>query len=85
VSLKQLEEYNSSLLELPKELSILKDITALHLDNFKNEVTSFCNRVKSLHSQIELIDDDNQLNNVKDFIQVGKFSHLYYHCDFKIF
>ena len=60
---------NSELIELPKELTILKDVTGIQLENLKNEISSFCNRVKKLKQHIEAVDDE-QLNNLKDFIQV---------------
>jgi hypothetical protein len=60
---------NSKLVELPKELCILKEVVGLQLDNFKNEVTSFSSRVKKINQQIENVDDD-QLNNLKEFIEV---------------
>lgn len=48
------------------------------MDNFKNEVSSFCNRVKSLHNQLENMDDDDHLNNLRIFMQVLKYYYHYY-------
>ncbi len=68
----QLEEDDSKLFEIPQEFTLMKEITGIQLDNFKNEVKLFCNRVKNLHIQVENIDNDEQINNLKDFIQVLK-------------
>lgn len=57
-------------MDLPNELCMLKDVSAVQFDNFKNEVTSFCNKITSLHSQIEDVEDDIQLNSLKEFLEV---------------
>ena len=63
---KQLDEINSQLLDFPNELKILKEVSTLQLENFKNEILVFCNRVRKLKTQIDLV-NDQQLNNLKDF------------------
>ncbi len=53
---------------MPNELAILKDVTGIQFENFKNEVTTFCNRVKKLREQVSKV-DDVQLNCLKEFIE----------------
>ena len=48
---------------------ILKDATSIQLDNFKNEITSFFNRVRKISQQIKSSNED-QLNNLILFIDV---------------
>ena len=60
---------NSKLIDLPKELSILKDTTSIQLENLKNEVTLFCNRVKKLNDQIKNA-DEFQSTSLDEFIDV---------------
>ena len=64
--------------ELSKEFSILREINGIQLDNFKHEVSSFCNRVKNIHNQVENIDNDEQINNLKGFIQVFTCIYIWY-------
>lgn len=45
-------------------------MSSLQLDNFKNEISTFCSRVKRLNEQIEAV-DDSQLSNLKEFIQTA--------------
>jgi hypothetical protein len=52
---------------------VLKEINGIQLDNFKHEVSTFCNRVRNLHNQVENIDNDEQINSLKCFIQVFLF------------
>ncbi len=54
---------------MPNELSILKDVTSIQLENFKNEVITFCNRVKKISQQIKSV-GDNQFSNLLEFIDV---------------
>ncbi len=54
---------------MPNELEILKEVNGIQIENLKNEVMSFCNRVKKLNRQLKDI-DDSQLNNLKSFIDV---------------
>ncbi len=46
----------------------MKEVSSLQLDNFKNEISSFCARVKKLSEQIEPV-DDSQLKNLKEFLK----------------
>ncbi len=64
-----MEGVKSKLLDLPNELAILKDVTSLQLENFMNEVFTFCNRVKKLSQQIKSVEDD-QFVNLIEFIDV---------------
>ena len=59
-------------MDLPNELNILKEVSTIQFDNFKNEVTSFSNRITSLHNHIDDVDDDIQLNGLKEFVEVFK-------------
>ena len=68
---QQLIERGSKLIELPKELAILKEVTCIQLENFKNEVFTFCNRVRKLKQQVDNADDE-QLNNLQKFMEVGQ-------------
>ena len=61
----------SKLLELPKELFNLKEVSGLQLESFKNEIATFSNRVKKLNSQIETLDMNGQLNNLREFVQTA--------------
>jgi hypothetical protein len=63
------------LIELPKELEILKEVNVIQIENLKNEVNSFCSRVKKLNRQLKDL-DDSQLNNLKNFIDVYIYSFL---------
>ena len=63
---------DSKLIDLPKELVILKDVTGIQLENLKSEVTSFCLRVKKLHEQVGNV-ETWKLNNLKDFLEVNIF------------
>ena len=74
--IKKLRDSNSKLLDLPKELEILKEANGIQIENLKNEVTSFCNRVKKINNQIKNI-EDFQLNNLKIFIEVRKRAQVY--------
>ncbi len=65
-----MEEAESQLIYLPKELSILKELAGMQMENLKNEISTFCNRVKKLNNQIMSV-DDKQINNLKDFIHVN--------------
>lgn len=65
-----MQEKDSKLLELPNELTALKDVTAIQLENLRNEVGSFCNRVKKLNQQIENV-ENWQLIQLKEFIEVN--------------
>jgi hypothetical protein len=63
----------NELLNLPNEFNILKNVTGIHLENLKNEMTSFRSRITKLHQQMELIIIDNdktrQLNsNLIEFL-----------------
>ena len=58
---------------------MLKEINGIQLDNFKHEVSTFCNRVRSIHNQVENIDNDEQINSLKCFIQVLLFLDETFH------
>lgn len=76
MTLQQLEEANSPMCELPNELSILRETTTIHMENFKNEITTFCNRVRKLKEQFDIV-DDSQLYDLKSFVQTAfKKIHL---------
>jgi hypothetical protein len=68
IRFKQLEEANSKLVELPTELAILREVTGIQFENFKNEVGTFCARVRKLREQVSGV-DDAQLNCLKEFIE----------------
>jgi hypothetical protein len=66
-----LEEFNSKLVDdLPKEFMVLKDVTSIQFENFKNELATFFNRVRKLNQQVKQL-NDCQLNNLKDFIEIA--------------
>ena len=68
---------------MPKELEILKEVNGIQIENLKNEVSLFCNRVKKLSNQIKNV-DDFQLNNLKDFIDVNFFVKSRKKIEFKL-
>ena len=73
---------NSKLIDLPKELSILKDTTSIQLENLKNEVTLFCNRVKKLNDQIKNA-DEFQSTILDEFMDVWVLVLTYFIWCFK--
>ncbi|CAF0708285.1 unnamed protein product [Brachionus calyciflorus] len=71
--IEKLDKQKSKLLQLPDEiLPCLKDVLSIQIDNLKNDIFEFCNKVNSLYDQL----NDLQIPKMDDLYEFFKMAIL---------